>query len=398
MAKFCTRCGRPLPENGICGCMESQAGPVKMEAANRTQEHQTVQAQNQQNSQPQQGQMPQGQPYQSQGQQNRPQQGQPQHSQLYQGQYQQGQPYQGQAQRGQQPYQGQYQQGQSYQGQGQQPYQGQYQQSQPYQGQAQRGQQMYQGQYQQGQPYQGQYQQGQYQQGQPYGNSYNMGMTKEAEWFNEKKDALISVTRNMFSEILPILKAPVTRVQKIASTANPAVGLEFVAAKTVVVVMIILIALMVLKNEMGVAGDYVKIPYFRILFAALLLTAGVDCLEAFFLKIFTGVFNGRTDYASMITVVGARSLYEGIVILIAALFLLLSPGTASIVILVGTMIFPYIEFAGYMAVAKVKADRKPYAFFVVKICMSIVFLIIAYIFINDVVSSIAGNFSLSDLL
>lgn len=375
MAKFCTRCGRPLPENGICSCMESQAGPVKMEAANRTQEHQTVQAQNQQNSQPQQGKMPQGQPYQSQGQQNRPQQGQPQHSQLYQGQYQQGQPYQGQYQRGQQPYQGQYQQGQSYQG------------------QAQRGQQMYQGQYQQGQPYQGQYQQGQ-----PYGNSYNMGMTKEAEWFNEKKDALISVTRNMFSEILPILKAPVTRVQKIASTANPAVGLEFVAAKTVVVVMIILIALMVLKNEMGVAGDYVKIPYFRILFAALLLTAGVDCLEAFFLKIFTGVFNGRTDYASMITVVGARSLYEGIVILIAALFLLLSPGTASIVILVGTMIFPYIEFAGYMAVAKVKADRKPYAFFVVKICMSIVFLIIAYIFINDVVSSIAGNFSLSDLL
>lgn len=330
MANFCKRCGHPLPEDGICKyCIDTNTDDHATE---------TPSNENQQQEQPHQNQYQQQDPYQQQA----PYQGP-------QGQYQQ-----------QGPYQGQYQQ--------QGPYQGQYQQQQPYQGQ-----------YQQQGPYQGQYQQG----------PYNSGMSREAEWFNSKKDMFVSGTKNMFSEILPVMKAPITRVKSIASAGSPAVGLEFIIAKAVVVLLIILVAIAKIRSEIGLT-EYISIPYLRIFFIAILLTVGIDCAEALFLQVFTGVFNGKTSYANMITIVGARAMYQGVFFLVCAVLLLLSPGTASILFMIGMIVSPYIEFGGYMAVAEVNADRKPYVFLIVNICMILLLGVFIYIFASDLVTSM-GN-------
>lgn len=345
MANFCTKCGQPLPENGICPYCADTAAETTADTD--------------------QGQYQQQDPYQG---------------QYQQGPYQQG-PYQDPPQdqyQQQGPYQGQYQQNQ-YQQQG--PYQGQYQQNQ-YQ----------QGSYQQQGPYQGQYQQG------PYGG----GMSREAEWFNAKKERFVSSTKNMFSEILPVLKAPVTRVQSIASTENPAVGLEFIIAKTIVVLLIILVAIAKIRSEAAkLSGgfgltDYISIPYFRIIFTAILLTAGVDCMEALLLKVFTKVFNGTASFAGMITVVGARAMYQGLFFLVCGLLIFLSPGTASILFLIGMIISPYIEYGGYIAVADVNPDRKPYVFLIINICMILLMFVFIYIFASDLMSSLGSIFDMLD--
>ncbi len=375
MAKFCTQCGRRLEEGEVCTCRQQS-----QQTEPEYQLDQTVVLENEQQNL-------------SGGSQDQPSGNQNQYNQQEQpygtqNQYnQQGQPYgaQGQYSRQEQPYgaQGQYdQQGQPYGAQGQYSQQGQ-----PYGAQNQSGQ--------QGQPYgpQGQYNY----QGQPYGNPYNQqGMTKEAEWLNQKKDALVAGTKNMFSEILPILKAPVGRVRQIAESNSPAVGVEFIVTKTIVFLLLLLIVIFKLKDMLGFAGDYIKIPYVKLILLTIILTAGVDFLEALLLKAFTALFNGATHFNAMLSVVGARTLYETLIVIVTGLLVLIYPTIGLVFYGFVSLILPYIEFSGYQASIQCDENRKPYAFFLVKICMAIIIGIVGGLMAGDIITSIAGG-SLSNI-
>ena len=93
MSKFCTKCGRPVPEGGICSC-QLQAGGQAQTPPNQNSNG------SQQGSQPFQGQQQGSQPFQGQQQGSQPFQGQQQGSQPFQGQQFQGQ-------QGSQPFNGQ---------------------------------------------------------------------------------------------------------------------------------------------------------------------------------------------------------------------------------------------------------------------------------------------------
>lgn len=95
MSKFCTKCGRPVPEGGICSCQLQAGGQPQTPS-------------NQNSNGPQQG----SQPFQGQKQGNQQFQGQQQGSQPFQGQQQGSQPFQGQ--QGSQQFQSQPFNGQQY--------------------------------------------------------------------------------------------------------------------------------------------------------------------------------------------------------------------------------------------------------------------------------------------
>ena len=279
MARFCTQCGRKLEEGEVCNCTSQGANGSAQTAGQEN--------------------------YQSQGNYG----GQAGYGQQYyqQDQGQNGQQYyqQDQGQNSQQYYQqGQNQNSQQYYQQGQNPY-GQ-------QGQNPYGQQYYQ---------QGQnpYGQGPYNQGYPGGQ----GRSREAEWLNEKKNAFVAVTKNMFSEILPILKRPVGRVREIAASNSPAVGLEFLVTKLVVTILIGLFIILRLKSALntpyGDVSQYVKIPYFQLFLIAVIFTIGIDLLNALLLKVFAGVFGGSASVSAMINVVGARAMYDCIFIIVGGI-------------------------------------------------------------------------------
>ncbi len=90
MSKFCTKCGRPVPEGGICSC-QLQAGGQAQTPPNQNSNG------SQQGSQPFQGQQQGSQPFQGQQQGSQPFQGQQQGSQPFQGQPFNGQQYKEQA-------------------------------------------------------------------------------------------------------------------------------------------------------------------------------------------------------------------------------------------------------------------------------------------------------------
>lgn len=315
MARFCTKCGRPLQEGEVCNCTAQNAG-------NR-----------------------QGQPG---GQQGYQRQGQPGGQQYYQ----QGQPG------GQQYYQ---------------------QQSQP-------GGQQY---YQQGQPGG---QQGYQQQGQPG------GMTKEAEWMNRQKDVIMSGAKSMFSELGPIIKSPVSRVKELAASNNAIIGIEFIVAKAIIAVIMILIWMAVMQGKFDDMGGGVDMPYFKAIMTTLFLTAGVDFLEAFFLKLFTGVFNGNTNYNSMLTVVGARAIFDTAVFVVFIFLMLLSIKVGIGFNLLFSPIIVFMQFAAYRGCVRLNENKKPYAYFVAKLCLNIVGALIVYMMFKDGIDMFFGAFDMFESL
>ncbi len=248
-------------------------------------------------------------------------------------------------------------------------------------------------QYQQGQTgaVQQQYQQGQpgsqqqyYQQGQPGGT------TKESEWINRQKDVIISGTKNMFSEIIPILKAPVSRVREI-SAAGSSAGLQLIIAKAVIFLVVMLIAMLVISSrirEISYGFVTIDMPYFQLILLTLLLTAGVDLLEAVLLKSITGAFKGMTNVNTMFNVIGGRCIYDTIVFLLVIILGIISWNAAFVVLIFATPISVYIQFSAYQGCVRMSENRRPYAYFLTKLCMSVISFLVVYLIIRNYISTI----------
>ncbi len=272
-----------------------------------------------------------------------------------------------QYQEGQQYQQGQpnAQQGQQYQyGPGQQNAQQQYYQS---------GQQNFQQQY--------------YQQGQAGGT------TKEAEWLNRQKDAIISGTKNMFSEIIPILKSPVSRVRQISASNSSKAGVQLIAAKAIIFLIVVIIALIMISNRIsqisyGLATP--SMPYFQMILLTILMTAGIDFLEALLLKTITGAFNGVTNVNTMINIIGARCIYDTITFLIVIALGLIAWEAAFAVLALLSPISIYIQFSAYQGCVNLKADRMPYAYFVTKLCTSVISFLVIYLIIRSYFNTVVS--------
>ena len=407
MAKFCTKCGRKLEEGEVCTCTsENQESPQQiyaqppqteeygsmagsMEGQRQDQSRQQGQyynpnQQNQYYNQSQQG----GQYYDPNQQNQYYNQGQ--QSGQYYDPNQQSQYYNQEQQGGQ--YYDPNQQSQYY-NQGQQG--GQYydpNQQNPYYNQSQQGQ--YYNQNQQG-PYNNQ---GQYYQG---NGQYQQQRTKEAEWLYNKKDQLVAGTKNMFSEILPILKAPVTRVKEIADSNNPAVGIEFIATKMVVCLLFLLIVLLKIRGAVSGYSSYIdiKIPYLKSILCVILATAGIDVIDALLLKVITALFGAKASFQAYIDVVGATDMFAIFIIIIEGILIGIAPEIALVFFGILAPLVTYIQFAQYRAVADIDEDKKPYAYFIAKLCFTIITGLVVYLLVRSTLNSMAGGLinSLGDI-
>ena len=359
MSKYCTQCGRKLEDGEVCTCTSQNA-----DAASNVNVSSTQTAGPQQTADTPQNE----------------QQYNQQYSQQYQQAQQSGQQYQ-QTQQSSQQYQQAQQSSQQYQ-------------------QAQQYNQQYQQTQQSGQQYQQTQQSSQqYQQAQQYNQQYQQddqpgGYTKEAEWINRQKNAIVSGTKSMFSEIGPILKAPVSRVRQISSSGSANVGIQLIAAKTVVFLIVVIIALLMLSNQvhsMSYGLIEANMPYFQLILVTLILTLGIDFLEALILKVITGAFNGITNTNTMINVIGARAIYDTFLLLIFVILGMLSWQIAFVVLALLLPISVYIQFASYQGCVRMAEDKKPYAYFVAKLCMSIISFLIVYIIVNTSLESMMNS-------
>lgn len=377
MAKFCTKCGRKLEEGEVCTCTSAnQESPQQIYAQpSQTEEYGSMagstegQRQDQSRQQGQYYNPNQQNQYYNQGQQSGQYYDPNQQSQYYNREQQGGQYYDPNQQN---QY---YNQGQQYYDPNQQN---------QYYNQSQQGQ--YYNQNQQG-PYNNQ---GQYYQG---NGQYQQQRTKEAEWLYNKKDQLVAGTKNMFSEILPILKAPVTRVKEIADSNNPAVGIEFIATKMVVCLLFLLIVLLKIRGAVSGYSSYIdiKIPYLKSILCVVLATAGIDVIDALLLKVITALFGAKASFQAYIDVVGATDMFATFIIIIEGILIGIAPEIALVFFGILAPLVTYIQFAQYRAVADIDEDKKPYAYFIAKLCFTIIAGLVVYLLVRSTLNSMAGG-------
>lgn len=238
-----------------------------------------------------------------------------------------------------------------------------------------------------GQP-NGQYQQGygpQGQQGQP-----NPQWAQQAQWMNQKKDAFVSSAKNMFSEIVPILKSPANHVADLARSGNMMVGLEFIIARCVLVLIGVLILLAKIKGSMGYYGDYIKMPWGQSILLALICTAGLDFLWALFLMLFTKAFGGKTNYSAMVSIVGSMDMYKCLITLVSIVFVLFAPTFGITIFSLGSLVI-YLEIGAFHTYTDLNNDRKGYAYLVAKVVFGIAALIIISIVGGSMIVSAIQN-------
>ena len=237
----------------------------------------------------------------------------------------------------------------------------------------------------------------QYNQGMNSNQQYGQGMNsgQQSQWAGMNSQQMkqmgaqaMAGARNMFREVLPILKRPVTETRRIAAGNSPLVGLELIGLKALIILIIVLIAASRISR---ISNGMIQMPYFKLIILTLLLTVGIDALEAVLLNAFAGMFKGSTNINAMFCVVGSRALYDGIIAIVAGLLAPFFLTGSAFVLAFGGLILPYVQYGAYRSVAQGDDDRRVYAFFIVKVISALVLYVIFYLMAADMLTSMIGS-------
>jgi len=215
---------------------------------------------------------------------------------------------------------------------------------------------------------------------QPPSQQLQQQTSKEAEWISEKREKVIAEAKNVFAEIKPLLKNPISYTKQIAKRDAMTIGLEFIGLKVVISIIITLMMMGRVNTIMsgGFFGGYKVFnmaTQFKAIFLIIIFVGGADILEALLLKICAGVFNMETTFNKMITVTGTKALFESTLILAAGLVSMILPRIAMFIILGGMILGSYLQYSAFNEIVTGDIDKKPYVFAIAKIAiMAILFL------------------------
>lgn len=227
------------------------------------------------------------------------------------------------------------------------------------------------------------------------GGAQSGGPGINTEWINKQKQVFVSGTKSALGEILPILRQPVSRVREVSLAGNGRLGKELIIGKAVIFMVVALITLMILSGrieEMGYGLVEVEMPYLQVLLGVLVLTAGMDFIEAFLLKAISGAFGGVTTNSAMMNVIGARGIYDTLIMLVCAIVGFMAVEMAYLVCVLLIALSSIMELAIYQGtVVQMDENKKPYAFFLAKLCMVILLAIVAYLLVRSAMDSVVGS-------
>lgn len=227
------------------------------------------------------------------------------------------------------------------------------------------------------------------------GGAQSGGPGINTEWINKQKQVFVSDTKSALGEILPILRQPVSRVREVSLSGNGRLGKELIIGKAVIFMVVAMVALMILSGrieEMGYGLVEVEMPYLQVLLGVLVLTAGMDFVEAFLLKAISGAFGGVTTNSAMMNVIGARGIYDTLIMLVCAIVGFMAVEMAYLVCVLLIALSSIMELAIYQGtVVQMDENKKPYAFFLAKLCMMIILAIVAYLLVRSAMDSVVGS-------
>lgn len=227
------------------------------------------------------------------------------------------------------------------------------------------------------------------------GGAQSGGPGINTEWINKQKRVIMSGTKSALGEILPILRRPVSRVREVSLAGEGRLGKELIIGKAIIFAVVAMLLLVVLSGrvqDMSYGMVDVQMPYLQVLLAVLVLTAGMDFVEAFLLKAISGAFGGVTTNSAMMNVIGARGIYDTLIMLVCAIVGFMAVEMAYLVCVLLIALSSIMELAIYQGtVVQMDENKKPYAFFLAKLCMMIILAIVAYLLVRSAMDSVVGS-------
>jgi len=250
-------------------------------------------------------------------------------------------------------------------------------------------------------------QQGLYQQ-QPYPNA----TSPEVKGMNGHKDKMVTEAKNIVGEIRPLLKQPFTQTKKLADKNTVVFGLELVGVKAVVAIIIMLIASSIANGRIGnvetsglwgavesFASTITTIPIsgedkVSMAFMIILSIAGIDILEAVFLKVCAGIVGIKTNFAKMITLTGTKALFDIMMMIVAGIIAFVSVQFGIVILLAGTIFSTCVQYGAFDKIVNDDNDKKVYIIGIVKVVMAIILLLIVRGMIPDSFKYMINNVSM----
>lgn len=232
-------------------------------------------------------------------------------------------------------------------------------------------------------------QQAQYtRQGQPGQNPQSAPRSVDTEKMKEKGTEILAMLKEMALDAMDVLKRPVSKSELMAAEGSVKPGLRLLIAKCVIFLIMIMILFMRLNSELdGILG----LPYASAIILTLLLTVGLDSLEAWLLKVLSVAFKCETSVNAMFSVVGVKAVFGTVITVISAILMMASQGLGIGVFFAASLVVPFAEFASYRNVTDGDENKKVFAFAIVKICVIIAALLVTYLLGKDMISSLQGS-------
>lgn len=225
-------------------------------------------------------------------------------------------------------------------------------------------------------------------QSQPGQNPNPAPRSVDTEKMKEKGTEILGMLKEMALDAVDVLKKPVSKSEIMVAEGSAKPGLRLLIAKCVIFLILLMIFFMKLNSELdGVLG----LPYASAIILTLLLTVGLDSLEAWLLQVLSGAFKCNASVNAMFSVVSVRAVFETVITVVSAILMMASQKLGIGVFLAASLIIPFAEYASYRNIAEGDENKKVFAFAIVKICVILVALLVTYLLGQDMIASLQGR-------
>lgn len=218
---------------------------------------------------------------------------------------------------------------------------------------------------------------------------YNNGQQyNNRNWQNEMGQQTIAGAKNLFSRFINMFVSPVSGASELAMYGSSMPGIGFMIIKALILTAIFIFGA---KKIEEIGYGYVEIPYVRLIILSLLITVGADMLEAFLLKVLASAFRVKAELRNTFSSVSVRVVYEIALMIVFLIIFKLSIGLAFTVYAAGSIILPFAEYAAYNAQLAGDDNKKLFAFYITKLCITLLLYIVVKNIGLDIFIKIAGG-------
>lgn len=194
-----------------------------------------------------------------------------------------------------------------------------------------------------------------------------------AEQAGKAMNQLVSGTKGLIKRFLPLFKSPVSEQRDMIQGQDKTIGMQMLGLHAVANLLVMIIACIAIRVELGDYAKYVKVPYVRMVLVAVLITIVADFVIAGALYVVTKLlFNVESNFRQMMILTGSKAVVESVTMFVGYVLALIYAPAGMIIIVLGMVLGLLFLLGGYYNTVEMNEDKRVYALFAVAVAVLII--------------------------